>query len=154
MKTTLTFDVSIDAPRKRVWDIMLAPDTYRRWTSAFCEGSYYEGSWEQGETIRFLSPNGDGMVAVIKGNQPYELISIEHRGTLENGVEKNDLPHTPFYEDYRFMDEGKGTALQVSLDTLGEYENFMSEAFPKALAILKRLCEEDAGARGKNASNT
>jgi hypothetical protein len=27
---------------------MLEPDTYRKWTEAFTEGSYYEGSWDKG----------------------------------------------------------------------------------------------------------
>ena len=33
------------------------------------------GSWQFGETIRFLAPGGDGMVARIAENRLYEAIS-------------------------------------------------------------------------------
>jgi uncharacterized protein YndB with AHSA1/START domain len=42
---TLQYSVEIAAPPATVWDVMLAQDTYRDWTSAFAEGSYFEGSW-------------------------------------------------------------------------------------------------------------
>ena len=43
---------------------MLGPETYKRWTAPFCDGSYYTGSWEQGSQIRFLTPAGEGMVKI------------------------------------------------------------------------------------------
>jgi hypothetical protein len=142
MKSTLTFDVSIKAPRKVVWEVMQAPESFSIWTAPFAEGSRYEGSWEQGETIKFLAPDGNGMIGVIKGIQLHELISIEHQGVIENGVEDRSVSWAPMYEDYRLMDEGDGTALQVNVDTLDENESFLAEAFPKALLELRRLCEE------------
>ncbi len=36
---TLHFSTRIHAPRERVWQLMLAPDSYREWPTAFCEGS-------------------------------------------------------------------------------------------------------------------
>ena len=57
---TLTFEVTINAPRTHVWDTMLGPETYKAWTSAFSEVSHYTGSWDQGAQIRFLGPAGDG----------------------------------------------------------------------------------------------
>ena len=62
---TLTFEVTIHAPRPLVWSTMLEQDGYRAWTSAFCEGSYYVGSWDEGARIEFLAPSGCGIVAVI-----------------------------------------------------------------------------------------
>ncbi|HSP92676.1 MAG TPA: hypothetical protein VLN08_17305 [Vicinamibacterales bacterium] len=59
---TLQFAIDIRASRQTVWDTMLALDTYRVWTAEFAEGSYYEGSWEQGARIRFLVPSGPGHV--------------------------------------------------------------------------------------------
>jgi uncharacterized protein YndB with AHSA1/START domain len=84
---TLTFEVTINAPRERVWHAMLGPETYPAWTSAFAEGSHYTGSWDQGAQIRFFGPSGDGMTAVIAENRPYEFVSIRHLGIIENGVE-------------------------------------------------------------------
>ena len=60
---TMHFSTVIQAGRPTVWHAMLGPDSYRRWTAPFAEGSYYEGSWDQGATIRFLAPDGGGMMA-------------------------------------------------------------------------------------------
>ena len=135
----LHYTILIDAPRQLVWDTMLAPDTYRQWTSAFCEGSYFEGSWEKGSTIRFLSPGGEGMRAEIAENRPLEHISILHKACISAEGEEA-FPETA-YENYTFRDAGQGTELQVEADTDEKYEAMFAEMWPRALALLKTLCE-------------
>lgn len=81
----MTFTTTIKAPRELVWNTMLDPASYREWTRPFMEGSYYEGSWDEGATIRFLSPSGEGMAATIERNQLHEFISIRHLGFVANG---------------------------------------------------------------------
>ncbi len=146
MNKTLTFTVSINAPRPRVWDTMLSDQGYRVWTSAFCEGSYFSGSWDEGSKIQFLAPGGDGMTSVIAENKPYEYLSIKHLGEISKGVEDTTsekvLAWAPAYENYSFADAVGGTRVVVSLDTLPEYEQFMLETYPKALNRLKELCEQ------------
>lgn len=142
---TLTFEITIDAPRALVWSTMLSPEGYRGWTAAFCEGSYFEGSWQAGEKIRFLSPGGDGMSSVIAENKPEEFVSIRHLGMIENGVEDTTSDKvrawTPAYENYRLADVPGGCRVTVTLDTAPEWEQYMQDTFPKALALLKGLCE-------------
>ena len=146
MTKTLTFEIAIRAPRARVWDIMLDPETYKAWTSAFCEGSYFVGSWDEGAKIQFLSPSGDGMTAVIAENRPHEFVSIRHLGVIEKGVEDTSSAKVrawaPAYENYRFSDLPDGCRLTVAVDTVAEYEQYMRDTFPKALALLKELAEE------------
>jgi len=141
----LRFAIRIASPAARVWRTMLEPDTYREWTSAFCEGSYYEGSWEKGREIRFLAPNGEGMVATIAENRPHEFISIRHEGVISGGVVDTDSAAVgawaPAYENYTFRAAGEGTEVVVDQDITSDYEQFMQEAWPKALARLKMLCE-------------
>ncbi len=148
MKTTLTFTISIQAPRQLVWEQMIDPEGYKIWTAAFCEGSYFEGSWKQGEKIQFMSPGGDGMAAEIAENRLHEYISIRHLGEVRGGVIDTTSPAitawVPAYENYTFVDAKSGTDLIITVDTLSEYEKFMSEAFPKALSLLKTLCENNA----------
>jgi uncharacterized protein YndB with AHSA1/START domain len=66
----LHFEILINAPRERVWDVMLADETYRDWTSAFHPGSYFKGDWSEGSKMLFLGPNEDGseggMVSTIR----------------------------------------------------------------------------------------
>jgi hypothetical protein len=142
---TLTFETTIRAPRAQVWTTMLDPEGYKAWTAAFMEGSHFVGSWDQGAKIKFLSPSGDGMVSVIAENKPHEFVSIRHLGMIENGVEDTTSEKVrawaPAHENYRFADVPGGCSVTVTLDTAAEWEQYMLDTFPKALALLKGLCE-------------
>jgi len=142
---TLHFPIFIAAPRQQVWSAMLHSPTYEQWTAAFCEGSRYEGSWDAGQRIRFLTPSGEGMVAEIAEHRPAEFVSIRHLGSISNGVEDTTSEAVrawaPCLENYTFSDAPGGTQLQVDVDTFSTYEQFMQDAFPKALARLKAICE-------------
>ncbi|HSG52098.1 MAG TPA: VOC family protein [Rheinheimera sp.] len=144
---TLQFSISIQAPVQTVWQRMFSDIGYRKWTSAFCEGSYFKGSWQQGETIRFLSPSGDGMVSHIAEHKPLEFISIKHLGFIVDG--KDDftsdkvLSWAPAFENYRFIETSNGTRLEVEQEIAPEYEQYMLDTWPKALEKLKALCEQN-----------
>ena len=148
MKKTLTFRVLIQAPRRVVWETMIDTEGYKAWTAAFMEGCYFSGSWEKGEKIQFLAPSGDGMTAVIDENRPYEHISIRHLGEVSAGVEDTTsvkvAAWAPAYEKYTYADADGGTEVTVSLDTVAEYEKYMLDTYPKALGLLKALCEGKA----------
>ena len=145
MKKTLTFTVSIAAPRPLVWETMLDAETYRRWTAPFCEGTYFEGSWEEGSRMHFLAPNGDGMVAEIAENRPLEYVSIRHLGEVRDGIEDTTSEGVqawaPAYESFAFAETEQGTEVTVELETLAEYEQCMLDTYPRALSILKELCD-------------
>lgn len=145
MNETLSFSIVINAPRKLVWDTMLDPEDYKKWTEAFCEGSYFSGSWEEGSKIQFLAPGGDGMTAHIAENKPYEYVAIRHEGEIKGGVEDTTSESVkawaPAYETFTFTDSVKGTEVRVILETIPEYVQYMKDTYPKALEWLKQLCE-------------
>ena len=145
-KKKMQFSTFIRAPRRQVWERMLAPDTYREWTAPFMEGSYYEGSWERGQRLRFLTPGAQmGMVAEVVENRPGEFVSLKHIGQVKDGVEDFDSDEVrawaPAFENYRYVEQDGGTEVQVEMDVVPEYEQFMADTWPKALAALTRLCE-------------
>jgi hypothetical protein len=141
----LQFTTIIEAPVERVYALMIEPEAYKHWTSAFAEGSSFEGSWAQGGQIRFLSPSGDGMVAEIAENRANQFISIRHRGFIAQGVVDTDSEAVrawaPAYENYSFQAVPQGTRLVVDQDITDDFEGFMNETWPKALARLNALCE-------------
>ena len=120
--------------------------TYRQWTSAFCEGSYYDGSWDEGSEIRFLSAGGDGMIARIAENRPQEFISIEHRGLIANGVADTESGEAKSIagarENYTFTEQNGTTTVTVHVDTTSEYAAMFEGMWPRALEQLKALCEQ------------
>ena len=147
----IQFSATINAPVPTVWRLMIGPESYKRWASAFAEGCYFEGSWEQGAKIKFLSPpSGDGMVAEIAQNRKNEFISIRHLGCISNGVEDTTSESVrawaPAYENYTFISVPEGTKLVIELDVFSEWEQYMNEAWPKALALLKQLSEAESAA--------
>lgn len=149
--TKLHFTIHIAAPRETVYRTMLADSTYRQWTAVFNPGgSYYEGSWDTGATIRFLGPddkgNIGGMVARIAENRPSEFVSIQHLGFTANGVDDFDSEAvkawTPAYENYTFVDEAGGTRLSIELESNEEHQGMFQDTWPKSLEKLKELCEQ------------
>lgn len=150
---TLHFATIIHARRENVWETMLAPATYNLWTAEFAEGSRFEGSWAEGQRIRFLGPDGSGMTSVIARSRPHEFLSIKHLGFIKDGVEDTESEAVrawaPAFENYTLSDAGSSTGLEVDIDVTPEFEDYMSNTWPRALAKLKALCEDPAaGTRG------
>jgi hypothetical protein len=142
----LRMSIRIEAPREVVWQKMLAQESYRDWTSAFGVGSRYEGSWERGARIRFLSSSGEGMVSEIAESRPGEFVSIRHLGLVKDGVE--DMTSAAArawasaYENYTLTEKDGVTEVVVHLDTDEKFEAMFSDLWPKALGRLKEICEE------------
>ena len=144
-KKTIQFDVTIHAPVETVWNNMLRQTSYQLWTKAFCEGSRYEGDWSEGNRMRFLDPAGDGMVAEIAVNRPHEFLSIRHLGYVLKGEEDTTSAGirewAPALENYTFESVPEGTRVTVDQEVAAEFEQFIRDAWPQALEILKQLCE-------------
>jgi uncharacterized protein YndB with AHSA1/START domain len=145
------FELSIDiaAPVSRVYQMLIGSESYAMWTSAFGEGLYFEGSWQTGQRIRFLTQEGHGVTSEVAENRPNEFLSIRHLGYIDDdGIEDTSSEAirawAPAYENYTFTATPQGTKLTVSQDITDDFES-MPDAWPKALAILKALCENRAG---------
>ncbi len=145
----LHFSVVIDAPKEKVWNTMLEDETYRIWTEEFCPGSHYVGDWNEGSKILFLGPgeNGEmgGMVSRIKENRPFEYLSIEHIGCVQDGKEDTSSEEVKnwagAHENYTFRDLGGRTEVLVEMDSVEEYREMFEKTWPKALEKLKETAE-------------
>ena len=142
---TLHFEILIQAQREHVWRTMLHPPTYGQWTATFCEGSRFEGSWDECQTIRFYGPDGQGMVSVVDEHRSAEFLSIRHLGMIENGVEDTTSEAvrtwSPCFENYTFSDAAGGTRVRVDVDVFGTHGEWMAQTWPQALMSLKTVCE-------------
>ncbi len=132
---------------------MLDDATYRQWTVPFNPGSYYEGDWSEGSTIKFLGvdEHGDahagGMYSKIAENRLHEFVSIEHIGLidLEGNVDTTSeevQKWTPAFENYTFTAKDGGTEVIAELDINEEYKDMFDEMWPQALRLLKDLAEK------------
>ncbi len=145
---TLNYSIIINASKEKVWNTMLQDATYRLWTKPFNETSYYQGDWSEGSEIRFLGTDKDGnnlggMLSRIAKNIPYEYVSIQHLGVIENGVEKPWDIENIGYENYTLTEKDGGIQVDIELtNTPEEYNEMMNEMWPKALQVLKDLSEK------------
>lgn len=145
-----TFSVTINAPVQTVWEKMLNHPTYEIWTTPFSEWSTYIGSWDEGAEIKFVGPDGkEGMLAQIAKNDHYAYISIAHKAEMMVNKETGTLETTyydePSFENYRFttVDEyATRVDIELIMDIPEEYVEMFNEMWPKALAVLKQICEE------------
>lgn len=145
----LHFSIVINAPKEKVWNTMLNEDSYRAWTEPFSPGSHYVGDWSKGSKILFLAPGESGkmggMVSRIKENRPYEYISIEHLGVMEEGKEDISSEAVKAWagalENYTFKEKNGTTEVLVDVDTEEEYGQMFQGMWPKALQKLKELAE-------------
>lgn len=142
----LHFSSSINAPVQKVWDILWADETYRKWTAAFMEGSYAETDWQEGSKILFLGPGRSGMVSRIAKKQEPTFMSFEHLGEVKEGVEDTTSEKVKqwagSHENYTLSEKDGKTNLIVEIDINDEYKEMFEKMWPKALASLKQLCEE------------
>ncbi len=130
---------------------MLTQETYREWTSAFEPTSCYEGTWDKGSKMLFISSSsGSGMVSEIAENILHKFISVKHLGEIHGGVEDTTSEAVkkwaPAYENYTFTEKESGTLLGIDMELASSPESkAMVEMFeglwPKALLILKEICE-------------
>jgi uncharacterized protein YndB with AHSA1/START domain len=139
------FSISIDAPKERIWRAMLGDATYRQWASVFQEGTYAVTDWNEGSKALFLTPTGDGMVSRIVAHRPNEFLSIEHLGTVKDGVQDTDRASAKEWagalENYTLHDSDGKTTLTVEMDVAYDYRKYFEETWPKALSKLKDIAE-------------
>ena len=146
----IQFEVQIDAPVQKVWQLMFNHPTYEEWASAFYPGSTYEGNWSKGGDIRFVALNDEvkkeGMLSRIKENIPYQFVSIEHYGVILNGIEDTESDEVrgwaPSLENYTFTEEDGKTNLVVEMEVIEEYKDMFNEMWPRALNKLREICEQ------------
>ena len=141
---TLRFTININANLQKVWKCLWEKENYKKWTSAFIEGSYYKtDSFSEGNKIHLLAPNGEGMFSLLEKIEEPNFLVFKHLGELKNFEEQvNVNPNwTNAIESYRLLSAENGTLLKVEVDTLEEYVDFMNKLFPIALQKLKVLAE-------------
>ena len=141
------FEVTINAPKEKVWEVLWSSKTYEKWTSAFGEGSKVKTDWKKGSKAVFLDAKNGGMVSTIADNRPNEFMSIKHLGTIKNGVEDYESPQTREWagalENYTLKTVNGKTELAIDMDVTDEYKDYFEKSWPKALSKVKELAEKN-----------
>lgn len=143
-----TYQITINAPKEKVWRTLWDDTTYPLWTAPFAEGSTATTDWKKGSKVYFGDGKGEGMVALIMENNEHEYMSIKHIGMLKDGKEDLDSEEAKSwgdsYENYTLKEVDGGTHLLVDMtsDNMpAEFQEYFAQTWPKALDKLKELAE-------------
>ena len=140
------FNVNINAPKEKVWNVLWKDDTYRKWTSVFSEGSKAVSDWKEGSKIQFLDAKNDGMYSTITKCIENEIMNFTHIGVVKDGVEQPLDEATKNWsgsaENYGLSETDGITTLVVEMDIIPEYLDYFNKTFPLALDLVKKLSEE------------
>jgi uncharacterized protein YndB with AHSA1/START domain len=142
----IEFKTTIAATKKKVWETMLHPITYKEWVNAAWPGSFFKGEWKEGENLRFISEDGSGTLVTLIEHKPYDYSFAKHIAVLNpGGIEDRDSNVAKGWigttESYSFTEQNGVTTLKVELTINPEWEKMFSDGWPKALAKLKEICE-------------
>ena len=144
--TTITKTTEIKATKEKVWQMLLQEKSYRKWTSFFMEGSYYEGEMKYDGKIKFLSPSGSGISSKIVVFIPGYQVSFEHLEAIVK--DKEDFDSSEFEgwkgarETYTLEEKDGIVNLEIYVELIKNQVEEMGYAWDKALEELKKLCEE------------
>ena len=143
----LQYKIDIAAPREKVWETMLGPETYQEWTNVAWPGSFFKGEWKQGEKIQFISKDEGGTLAVLEQVRPQEHIHAKHVAILlPGGVEDRTSEFARDWvgitESYTFKEQAGNTEVLVNINTNPKWEKMFNDGWPKALDKLKEMCEQ------------
>lgn len=142
----LSYKISIDAPREKVWESLWNQQTYSQWTSPFGEGSSIQiKDWNEGGRVHFTAAGGNGMYSDIVKMTENAYISFRHLGEVKGGqelpIDEKAKEWSGWMENYTLTEADGKTALLVEVDMLEKETEFMNKTFPKALDKLKEIAE-------------
>ncbi|HSD08807.1 SRPBCC domain-containing protein [Flavobacterium sp.] len=142
----MEFKIAINATKEKVWEVLWEDQTYREWAAVFCEGTYALSTWEEGDPIHFLNPEGMGMNSVIFKKEDNEYMAFKHLSEIKDHivlpVGESSEGWSGGMETYRLVSIDIGTLLEATIDTVDKYVDFFQDVFPKALEKVKELSEK------------
>lgn len=143
---TLTFQIEINAAPEKIWEVLWSDLGYRKWTEIFTPGSYAESEdWKTGSLVRFLSPKGHGLYALIEEHIPNRSMIFKQLGLVNGGINQAIDAETAVWsgckEIYHLDSSSSHPLLTVTLETQEESVNYFNEVFPKALARIRELTQ-------------
>ena len=137
----LEYTIQINATPEKVWDVLFTQDNYKKWASAMNEGTYFEGTWEEGTIMKFLDPKNNGMYNLVEKNIPNKQLSMKHLGWILEG-ELSPQGWEDSTVEYVLEPKDNGTLLIGKVNSLDEFVDFFNSKYPKNFENIKNLAEE------------
>ncbi len=139
----LQFTIDIDAPQQKVWDTLWNEATFRDWSGLIDPGTHMVGELKEGNEVQFISAEGYGVTSMVAKLIPGEYVLLKHQAdTKDNGQHERDKQWTGGTESYSLGEAAGKTTLTTTFDVPPELEQIFNDSYPKALARIKELAEQ------------
>lgn len=143
---TLIYEVEINAPIEKVWDVLWNSETYNAWTKFFAPDSSMRTDWKVGGKTYFLDGEGNGMVSTIEEMKKPEVLIFKHLGMIKDGKEDLESEEVKGWsgslEKYFLSQNGYTTTVKVELATLPEYIGMLKSGFVQGFEAVKQMAEK------------
>src|SRR5688572_24138476 len=107
---TIKKSIEINATEEEVWEVLTQDNFTRIWLAIFSPGSFALTDWQLGSKVVFADNSGSGIIGRIIVHDPYELLSIEYYGVLNNNIEDFESKEAQVFkgahETYRLASKG------------------------------------------------
>jgi len=147
---TLSYEIIINAPKEKIWDVLWGSDTYSEWTKFFNpkSASIMKSDWQVGGKTYFTNAEGEGMVSTIDSLEKPDQIIFKHLGMVDKeGNEDTESMEVKqwsgCYEKYILIDFDGKTKLHAEVQTEKDWREHMDQGFTKGLEIVKNLSESN-----------
>ncbi len=139
--------IEIEAPEKKIWDVLIQDHYSRDWMAIFSPGSHALTDWQAGSKVIFTDGSGSGIIGRIIANDPTELLSIEYDGVLTDNKEDFESEEAQVFkgarEIYRLTQKDGKTVLDIESDMTEGFFDTMSKAWDEAMPRIKYLAENE-----------
>lgn len=139
-KNMIKREVTINAAKEKVWDILLDKEAVKTWVSAFSEGTYVETTWQKGTEVLWKDKEGDiGAKGIVEKVIPGSVLRVAFYDEV-NASEGTPLGE--YYESFVLIPmEGK-TQLQIEAGPLPiKHARLHAPLWDKAIENIKTLAE-------------
>jgi hypothetical protein len=147
--TTIEKSIEIHGERDAIWRVIESPETYTKWCEPFCVGTFYEGAWRVGNTVRFigLDENGvrGGLVSEVVAYEAGHHVTFRHKGFVQGDQEVFDTPEVAAWagcEEGYVLEGGPDVyTLHVSCQVAEEMAEWMDATWTEAVGRIKAIAE-------------
>ncbi len=148
---TIKLSIEVDAPNSTVWNILTSPDSFKIWGENFMPGSFFEGHYALGETIKFMCYSKGELIGMAVKISEYELnrsLKTECLGLIENGQIVTEGEESQLWkgliESYKVSRNNDKSCLSIEIESpLEAYDEFLL-GWTKSLKTIKDLAESKA----------
>lgn len=140
------YEIEIDATAEKVWNTLLEPENYKKWTAVFCSDTYFTGELKPGGRVHFLTPDGNGMYSDVVFYTPDKNVLFMHIGDIVNFEEQplneESEKWTGAFEGYTLKEKDGKILLITEVDLNPSDKVRYDETFPGGLEKIKEMAEE------------